>query len=161
MLDARLIGFLQRHSATAHLTVSVCEGALLLAAAGLLDGYRATTHWAFRDCLARFPRIDVAPYYPRYVVDGNRITGGGISSGLDEALLNVQYNPRPPFGDGDPTVAEQPSILAPGDRLYRYGAGALHRPAARARRVIHRAGPACCQERRECSRKGRYKNSQP
>jgi transcriptional regulator GlxA family with amidase domain len=86
MLDARLSGFLQRCSATAELTVSVCEGALLLAAAGLLDGHRATTHWAFRDCLARFPRIDVAPYYPRYVVDGNRITGGGISSGLDRPL---------------------------------------------------------------------------
>jgi cyclohexyl-isocyanide hydratase len=65
---------------------SVCEGALLLARAGLLDGHRATTHWAFVDCLRRFQAIKVARGHPRFVESGNRLTGGGISSGLDEAL---------------------------------------------------------------------------
>jgi transcriptional regulator GlxA family with amidase domain len=74
----------------ASLVTSVCEGALLLAQAGLLDGYSATTHWAFIPCLKRFPAIKVVPGYPRFVVDRNRVTGGGISSGLDEALKLVE-----------------------------------------------------------------------
>jgi cyclohexyl-isocyanide hydratase len=131
MIDERFTGFLRQASGKAEYTVSVCEGALLLAAAGLLDGYRATTHWAFRTCLRQFPRIQVEEGYPRYVVDRNRITGGGISSGLDEALkiisliagdevarkvqLNVQYNPDPPFRDGDPSVSGPP-ILQPGEQ---------------------------------------------
>lgn len=85
---------------------SVCEGALLLAAAGLLDGYRVTTHWAFLPCLrdkARFPGIREViggqGDFPRFVVDPGvdvsprqavRVTGGGISSGLDEALKLVE-----------------------------------------------------------------------
>jgi cyclohexyl-isocyanide hydratase len=130
MLDARVIGFLRRQAAHAQYVTSVCEGALLLAAAGLLDGYRATTHWAFIACLKLFPKIHVADGYPRYVVDRNRVTGGGISSGLDEALkmiallssetvarkvqLSVQYRPQPPFDDGDPSTAKPP-IYNPGD----------------------------------------------
>jgi transcriptional regulator GlxA family with amidase domain len=65
---------------------SVCEGALLLARAGLLDGHKATTHWAFTKCLQEFPAVEVDGTNPRFVVSGNRLTGGGISSGLDEAL---------------------------------------------------------------------------
>jgi cyclohexyl-isocyanide hydratase len=100
---------------------SVCEGALLLAAAGLLDGYRATTHWAFIECLRAYDKIHVvgsAGDLPRFVVDRGtnggavRVTGGGISSGFDEALEIVrllagedtakwvqqvtQYFPKPP-----------------------------------------------------------------
>jgi transcriptional regulator GlxA family with amidase domain len=91
---------------------SVCEGALLLARAGLLDGHSATTHWAFVECLKRFPKIDVDTTHQRYIVSGNRLTGGGISSGLDEALklivllfgegtakdvqASTQYFPLPP-----------------------------------------------------------------
>lgn len=104
--------FLQRQAATARWVCSVCEGALLLAASGLLNGYQATTHWAFVDCLKCFPEIVVADGTPRYVLDRNRLTGGGISSGLDEALKLVellggtvlaqkiqqvtQYYPQPP-----------------------------------------------------------------
>ena len=91
---------------------SVCEGALLLARAGLLDGHKATTHWAYVKCLQKFPAIDVDLTHPRFVESGNRLTGGGISSGLDEALelitllfdeataidvqQTTQYFPRPP-----------------------------------------------------------------
>jgi transcriptional regulator GlxA family with amidase domain len=91
---------------------SVCEGALLLARAGLLDGHQATTHWAFVKCLQRFPKIKVDTKHKRFVRSGNRLTGGGISSGLDEALklisllfgdetakdvqATTQYFPKPP-----------------------------------------------------------------
>ncbi len=85
---------------------------MLLARAGLLDGHHATTHWAFIDCLRRFPAIAVDETNARFIVSGNRLTGGGISSGLDEALkliallfgeaaaesvqVGTQYFPAPP-----------------------------------------------------------------
>jgi cyclohexyl-isocyanide hydratase len=110
----------------ARLVTSVCTGAILLAAAGGLDGYQATTHWGFTSVLRVFPRVTVVAGYPRYVIDGNRVTGGGISSGLDEAMaivaillgddaakrgqLTMQYEPRPPFHSGDPSVAEPPIL---------------------------------------------------
>jgi len=103
---------------------SVCEGALLAAHAGILNGHKVTTHWAFVNCLSkdRFPEIDVVPGNPRFVVSGNRLTGGGISSGIDEALkliellfdeqtaigvqLTTQYFPDPPVMG---TLGEAPS----------------------------------------------------
>jgi cyclohexyl-isocyanide hydratase len=113
MYDKDYQGFLKNQSGKATWVTSVCEGALLLASAGLLDGYLATTHWAFKTCLQQFKNINVAEGYPRYVVDRNRVTGGGISSGLDESLkvvslissddiaqqiqLVTQYFPCPPF----------------------------------------------------------------
>jgi transcriptional regulator GlxA family with amidase domain len=119
-----------RQSETAQFVASVCEGALLLAAAGLLDGYRATTHLAFIPCLKRFSKIKVAKRHPRYVVDGNRITGGGISSGLDEALAPIkklggskvaksvqrttQYYPRQPV-----SISCRSSRIAPRDTASR------------------------------------------
>ncbi|MDQ3741201.1 MAG: DJ-1/PfpI family protein [Actinomycetota bacterium] len=104
---------------------SVCEGALLLAAAGLLDGHEATTHWAFIPyLLERHPAVEVAAGHPRFVLDGNRLTGGGISSGLDEALRLVellcgtdtaqdvqrttQYYPDPPVHSEIPNVITSP-----------------------------------------------------
>ena len=82
--------FIRRQSEIAEYVVSVCEGALLLADAGLLDGYYATTHWAFKPCLEKYKNVKVAEGFPRYVIDGNRITGGGVSSGLDESLAIIQ-----------------------------------------------------------------------
>ena len=127
MNDPVFLNFLRQQSKGAKFVTSVCEGALLLASAGLLDGYKATTHWAFISCLRKFKKIKVARGYPRYVVNKNKdtgkfiVTGGGIASGLDESLelvrlisdqvlgpdkgiavakqvqLNTQYLPKPPF----------------------------------------------------------------
>ena len=72
----------------------MCEGAILLAASGLLDGYLMTTHWAFIPCLTKFPKVKVAQGFPRFVLDRNRLTGGGISSGLDEAFKLVELARR-------------------------------------------------------------------
>jgi cyclohexyl-isocyanide hydratase len=118
------LDFLISASKHARYVASVCEGALLLAAAGLLDGYEATTHWAFIPCLKQYPEIRVVEGYPRFVVDGNRITGGGISSGLDEALKMVellssyevaqdvqqftQYYPAPPVASVIPPAGPCP-----------------------------------------------------
>ena len=82
--------YLRQVAAGAKWVCSVCEGALLLARAGLLDGHKATTHWAFVKCLQEFPKIDVDTTHPRFVQSGNRLTGGGISAGLDEALKLIE-----------------------------------------------------------------------
>lgn len=114
------LAYLRQVSAAAKWVCSVCEGALLLARAGLLDGHKATTHWAFVGCLQRFPKIDVDTTHARFVVSGNRLTGGGISSGLDEALkliellfdrqtaeavqVSTQYFPIPPVSGRIPAA---------------------------------------------------------
>ncbi len=137
---ARLIGdprrtyldFLIRQSQRARYVASVCEGAMLLAAAGLLDGYEATTHWAFVPCFKeRFPKVKVAADHPRFCLDRNRLTGGGISSGLDEALKlielllgtaaaqavqqSTQYYPKPPVESAIPeaTTCPLPPVTIP------------------------------------------------
>jgi len=115
--DSPYLKYLRQVAANAKWVCSVCEGALLLAQAGLLDGHKATTHWQFVKCLQRFPGIDVDTTYQRFVVsekgDEKRLTGGGISSGLDESLelilllfgedvarsvqKTTQYFPKPPL----------------------------------------------------------------
>ena len=105
--------YLRQVAANAKWVCSVCEGALLLAQAGLLEGHKATTHWRFVKCLQRFHGIDVDTTYKRFLVSEKRLTGGGISSGLDESLQLVlllfgedvarsvqnttQYFPKPPL----------------------------------------------------------------
>jgi transcriptional regulator GlxA family with amidase domain len=113
------INFLRKQAATAPIVASVCEGAMLLAHAHLLDGYCATTHWAFIPCFtAMFSEVRVARGYPRFQLDRNRLTGGGVSSGLDEALKlieilfdeataigvqqSTQYYPEPPVSSDIP-----------------------------------------------------------
>jgi transcriptional regulator GlxA family with amidase domain len=113
MGNINYVGFIQSRSLGAQYVTSVCEGALIAANAGLLNGYEVTTHWAFTECLRRYyPNVKLCEGYPRYVQDRNRVTGGGISSGLDEALylvkliageaiaeevqVTIQYFPRPP-----------------------------------------------------------------
>jgi cyclohexyl-isocyanide hydratase len=111
------LDFLKAQAKAATWVCSVCEGALLLAAAGLLDDHEATTHWNFIPCLKTFDKITVVSGFPRFVESrkpgGNRLTGGGISSGLDESLelvrllqgddaarevqRTIQYYPQPQF----------------------------------------------------------------
>ena len=97
---------------------SVCTGALLLGAAGLLNGYRATTHWLSLDLLLLF---GAQPVDKRVVIDRNRITGGGVTAGIDfglaaaaevvgaaaaqEIQLMIEYDPAPPFTAGSPRTA--------------------------------------------------------
>ena len=124
MKDKTYLGFLRAVAAETPLVASVCEGALLLAAAGLLDGYEATTHWAFIPCLKRYRKVKVVEGHPRYHLDRDRLTGGGISSGLDETLkliemlkgtdaaravqLSTQYFPCPPVSGTIPLADSCP-----------------------------------------------------
>lgn len=116
--DAALLGFVRDRAARARCVTSVCSGALLLGAAGLLDGYRATTHWMSLDLLARFGAI---PVQERVVVDRDRMTAAGVTAGIDLALmiaarlfgdrvsqevqLLIEYDPAPPFTCGSPRTA--------------------------------------------------------
>jgi cyclohexyl-isocyanide hydratase len=84
------LAYLKQTAEKADWVCSVCEGALLAAKAGILDGHKTTTHWRFEKCLERFPNIEVAEGNPRFVVSGNRLTGGGISSALDESLKLIE-----------------------------------------------------------------------
>ncbi|KVV40021.1 dimethylglycine dehydrogenase [Burkholderia territorii] len=118
LLDAETIAFVQRRAAAARYVTSVCTGALLLGVAGLLRGRRATTHWAFHSLLAP---LGAVPVHERVVRDGNLITGGGVTAGIDFALtiaaelagdeeaqsiqLALEYAPAPPFDAGSPDTA--------------------------------------------------------
>ncbi|MEO1221303.1 MAG: DJ-1/PfpI family protein, partial [Pseudomonadota bacterium] len=84
------LAYLKRTAADAQWVCSVCEGALIAAQAGILDGHDVTTHWAFVECLESYPEVRLAQGNPRYHVSGNRLTGGGISAGIDEALKLVE-----------------------------------------------------------------------
>jgi cyclohexyl-isocyanide hydratase len=117
---SRYLDYLRKVAEKATWVCSVCEGALLLGRAGLLKGHEVTTHWAFVDCLKRFEGVTPAAGNPRFVISGNRLTGGGISSGLDEALkliallfgedaakdvqVTTQYFPEPPVMGAIPTA---------------------------------------------------------
>ena len=117
--DADTLDFVRRQAEGARYVTSVCTGALVLGAAGLLNGKRAATHWMSRDMLAAFGAKPVAE---RVVIDGNIITGGGVTAGIDFALtvaakefgeelaqaiqLGIEYDPAPPFNAGSPAAAE-------------------------------------------------------
>lgn len=118
MEDERLLAYVAREGARAQWITSVCTGALILGAAGLLRGRRATTHWLSLALLAPFGAI---PTRERVVLDGNCITGGGVTAGIDFALrivaalhgprvaqaiqLLIEYDPAPPFEAGSPATA--------------------------------------------------------
>jgi cyclohexyl-isocyanide hydratase len=142
--DRELISFLSERGAEARYVTSVCSGALLLGAAGLLNGYRATTHWMSGDLLAFFGATLV---HERVVVDRNRITGGGVTAGIDLALviasnlfgaevaqriqLAIEYDPAPPFASGSPRTAP-PAVR---DDVLRASAAALSERRAIVERV--------------------------
>jgi cyclohexyl-isocyanide hydratase len=124
MEDAEALDFLRRQAAAAEYVTSVCTGSLVLAAAGLLKGKRATSHWAAVDHLKLLGAI---PVREKVVVDGNIVTGAGVTSGIDFALtlaailesepvareiqLQIEYDPAPPFDSGSPQTAS-PALVA-------------------------------------------------
>ena len=124
MEDAEVLDWLRRQAEQARYVGSVCTGSLVLGAAGLLRGKRATSHWGARDLLAAF---GATPTAGRVVRDGNLFTGGGVTAGIDFALtmaaelagpeaaqaiqLQIEYAPAPPFDAGTPDTAP-PDVLA-------------------------------------------------
>ena len=124
LADRETLDFLRRVAAGARYVTSVCTGALVLGAAGLLRGKRATTHWMSRDMLRDF---GAEPVEARVVVDGKVITGGGVTAGIDFGLtvaaevagqrtaeaiqLGIEYAPEPPFDAGTPATAD-PALVA-------------------------------------------------
>jgi transcriptional regulator GlxA family with amidase domain len=135
MGDSQYLSEIRRLAAGARYVTSVCTGSLLLAAAGLLKGKRAACHWAWRDLLRHFGAIaDDA----RVVREGNIITGGGVTAGIDMALtvtaeiagadvaqtvqLAMEYAPAPPFDSGRPERAPPAIVAAARARLEKFGA---------------------------------------
>ncbi|MEM9724996.1 MAG: DJ-1/PfpI family protein [Pseudomonadota bacterium] len=122
--DAALVEFVARQAAQARYVTSVCTGAFVLGAAGLLKGRRATTHWAYR---ALLPEVGAIPAEGRVVRDGPLITAGGVTAGVDFGLeiaaelagreaaeaiqLAIEYDPAPPFQSGHPDRASE-AVLA-------------------------------------------------
>ncbi len=125
MQDPAFMAQVKRLGASAKYVTSVCTGSLILAAAGLLTGKRAGSHWAYRELLGAFGAI---PDDARVVRDGNAITGGGVTAGIDIALtiaaelagddvakmiqLAIEYAPAPPFNCGRPEIAEEKTVAA-------------------------------------------------
>ncbi len=122
--DAEAVDFVRRQAGRVRILAAVCTGALLLGAAGLLEGRRATTHWMAHDLLAAFGAI---PVKARVVRDGNLVTAGGVTAGIDFGLtvvaelcgrdqaeavqLQLEYAPEPPFAAGTPDTA-RPEVVA-------------------------------------------------
>jgi cyclohexyl-isocyanide hydratase len=118
MEDEKVLEWIEGIAADAQWVTSVCTGSLILAAAGLLRGYRATSHWGWREYLSLF---GAEPVEERIVFDRNRVTGGGVTAGIDFGLaltaairgddfaravqLGLEYDPAPPFDSGSPEKA--------------------------------------------------------
>ena len=147
--DEEMLEFLRGQAASAKYVTSVCTGSLVLGAAGLLRGYRATTHWTAMEFLRLY---GTTPTETRVCVDRNRVTGGGVTAGIDFALtlvsilidrptaeaiqLRLEYSPSPPFDSGSPDTAP-PEILA---RLRQRNAAGQERRSAANQRAAARLG---------------------
>ncbi len=123
--DARVLDWVRRIDQASTWTTSVCTGSTVLAAAGLLGGRRATTHWAFFD---RLRELGAEPVPERVVEDGKYMTAAGVSSGIDMGLtlasriagedvakaiqLGIEYDPQPPFDSGSPRTADPALVEA-------------------------------------------------
>ncbi|ARQ01393.1 DJ-1/PfpI family protein [Pseudorhodoplanes sinuspersici] len=130
MDDKETLNFLSRIAPSCQLVTSVCTGSLVLAAAGLLNGYRATCHWSSIDQLRLLGAIPTAE---RVVKDRNRVTGAGVTSGIDFALtvvadlfgeqtaqeiqLQMEYDPEPPFRAGSPRSAPEAVVEAMREKI--------------------------------------------
>jgi len=145
MNDPELMDFVKREGERADYVTSVCTGAFILGAAGLLKGKRATTHWAYHDDLAR---VGAIPTKGRVVRDGNIFTGGGVTAGIDFAFalaaeiagdrvaksiqLGLEYDPFPPIDAGSPEKAEAETLAAMRER-YRPRIDAFRQALAKSR----------------------------
>src|SRR4029079_2604606 len=130
MEDEAVLAFLRKQAAGAKYVTSVCTGSLVLGAAGLLKGKRATSHWA---ALEHLKPLGAIPVSEKVVIDGNIITGAGVTSGIDFALkvaavlegeeaarqiqLQIEYDPAPPFDSGSPDKASPELVAAVRRRL--------------------------------------------
>jgi len=130
MVDDEVLAFLRKQAEGAKYITSVCTGSTVLAAAGLLKGYRASTHWSAIEALSLLGAI---PSRERVCMDGNRITGGGVTAGIDMALtlaarlvdqptaegiqLGIEYNPAPPFNAGSPETAPAEVVATLKERM--------------------------------------------
>jgi cyclohexyl-isocyanide hydratase len=145
--DEEVLAFLRRQAAGAKFVTSVCTGSLVLGAAGLLRGYRAATHWTAMDNLKAF---GATPTKSRVCIDRNRVTGGGVTAGIDFALtlvamlrdqktaqaiqLRLEYDPAPPFNAGSPDTAPAEVLALINERIASHKAiraEAVARAAAR------------------------------
>jgi cyclohexyl-isocyanide hydratase len=155
MDDSETLDFLRKQAANAKWVTSVCTGSLILGAAGLLKGYQATCHWASRDQLSLF---GAEPSESRVVVDRNRITGAGVTAGLDFALqlvaqafdertahaiqLALEYEPSPPFWSGTPQHASAELVADARQRMSTFMAKRLEASQRAAARLNESSPPA-------------------
>lgn len=146
--DEEVLGFLRRQAANATYVTSVCTGSLVLGAAGLLKGYRATTHWSALEAL---PLFGAEMSRERVCVDRNRFTGGGVTAGIDFALtlvsnlidrataeavqLRLEYNPAPPFNAGSPDTAPSEVLAAMSERIAPFRATRMEKVRQAAARL--------------------------
>ena len=130
MENEQALEFLRRQAASAKYVTSVCTGSLVLGAAGLLKGKRATSHWA---AIEHLKPLGAIPVREKVVIDGNIVTGAGVTSGIDfalslarildgeavarEVLLQIEYDPAPPFDGGSPQTARAETLAAVAKRL--------------------------------------------
>jgi cyclohexyl-isocyanide hydratase len=149
MEDEEALGFLRKQAAGAKYVTSVCTGSLVLGAAGLLKGRRATCHWA---AIEHLKPLGAIPVSERVVIDGNIVTGAGVASGIDFALtlaaileseqvareiqLQIEYDPAPPFNSGSPKTAPRDMI----EKLKERGAQLSEARQAVAARVGKKLG---------------------
>jgi len=146
MLDERTVDFVADRGSRARFVTSVCTGSLVLGQAGLLDGRKATSHWATRHLL---PEFGATPVDARVVTDGNVVTGAGVSAGLDFALgllaelrgvpyakaiqLQAEYAPEPAFDAGTPDSID-PALGEPMHRMFATALYAMREAAGKRRR---------------------------
>ena len=130
MVDDEVLNFLRQQAKGAKYITSVCTGSTVLGAAGLLEGYRTSTHWSAIEALSLF---GATPSRERVCIDRNRVTGGGVTAGIDMALtlaaelidrataesiqLGIEYNPAPPFNAGSPETAPAEVLAAMKTRM--------------------------------------------
>jgi cyclohexyl-isocyanide hydratase len=148
MEDEAAMAWVRRIGGSARWVTSVCTGSLILGAAGLLQGYRATSHWAWRHHLAEFGAEPVAE---RVVFDRNRVTGGGVTAGIDFGFalmaairgepharlvqLSLEYDPAPPFESGSPDKAGADLLAAFEQRMQALAPDREERIRSAARRI--------------------------